>query len=177
MNEPHFVRAFPEPLRRAIEAVYQEVEARIKQAAPRCEASGKCCRFSEYGHTLFLSHFEAEILLETAPAYEQPVLASSCPFQIEGLCTARAERPLGCRVYYCDPKFQEEQYEITEWALKELKKLADAFDTGWFYAPLHVFLNQANRKSDSTAATSRMNLEVRLEQTEEKTRRTLPRYE
>ena len=133
-----------EDLRKAVMAIYAEVDEAIAVAKPRCESSGRCCRFTEYGHTLFLSQFEADILLETAPAFEQPVTRDGCPFQVERLCTARHERPIGCRVYFCDPDFQEEQQgPITERAIAKLKKLADEHNTGWNYAPLHVFLNQA----------------------------------
>ena len=41
------------------------------------------------------------------PPYEQPVTADFCPFQKDNLCTAREPRPLGCRVYFCDPAYQE----------------------------------------------------------------------
>jgi Fe-S-cluster containining protein len=124
-------------------AVYAEVDRQVAVAAPRCDASGRCCRFEEYGHTLFLSRFEAEILLETAPAYDKPVSRAGCPFQVDGLCTARDERPLGCRIYFCDPAYQTRQSEITEAAIADLKRIADETGTGWHYAPLHVFLNDA----------------------------------
>jgi superfamily I DNA/RNA helicase len=39
-------------------AVYEERWA--DPAGPVCVASGRCCRFKEYGHTLFLSNLEAE---------------------------------------------------------------------------------------------------------------------
>ena len=48
-------------------AVYAAADAAVRAAGPRCDASGRCCRFTEYGHTLFLSAFEAEILLESRP--------------------------------------------------------------------------------------------------------------
>jgi Fe-S-cluster containining protein len=131
-------------LKQAVLAIYAEVDAAIAAAKPRCESSGRCCRFTEYGHSLFLSQFEADILLETAPEFDQPVTRDGCPFQVNRLCTARSERPIGCRVYFCDPDFQEEQQgPITEAAIAKLKKLADEHGTGWNYAPLHVYLNQA----------------------------------
>ncbi|MGL4420966.1 MAG: hypothetical protein ACRCZF_09910 [Gemmataceae bacterium] len=129
-------------VRERVEQVYARVDAAIAAAKPKCEASGRCCRFAEYGHTLFLSHFEAEILLESAPGYDQPVDRTGCPFQVGNRCTARAERPLGCRIYFCDPAFQEPAHELTESALKELKAIAEEFGTTWHYAPLHVHLNQ-----------------------------------
>ena len=132
-------------LRAAVDGVYADVDAAVAAARPVCQASGKCCRFAEYGHTLFLSRFEADILLESAPGYDQPVSRDGCPFQVGGLCTARAERPLGCRVYFCDPTYAGVGEAITEAALGKLKRLADAHDTGWEYAPLHHFLNAAER--------------------------------
>ncbi|HXD86689.1 MAG TPA: hypothetical protein VN641_09355 [Urbifossiella sp.] len=130
-------------VRRDVLEVYAAVDAAVAAAGPRCQASGRCCRFEEYGHTLFLSRFEAELLLEAAPPYSQPVSRASCPFQVDGLCTARQERPLGCRIYFCDPAYQETGQRITEEAIANLKRIADEHDTGWEYAPLHVFLNES----------------------------------
>jgi hypothetical protein len=124
-------------------AVYAESDAAVAAAGPRCDASGRCCRFTEYGHTLFISAFEAEILLESAPPFERPVASDACPFQVAGLCTARTARPLGCRIYFCDPVYQERMREITEVAVARLKRIADQHGTGWHYAPLHHFLNAA----------------------------------
>lgn len=148
-------------LRRRVLSVYAEVDAAVAAAGPRCDASGRCCRFKEYGHTLFLSRFEAEILLDTAPPYSKPVSADGCPFQVGGLCTARGERPLGCRIYFCDPGYQDRQNEITEHAVARLKALADEFGTGWQYASLHVFLNAADRPQDRDV-TMADNARIRL---------------
>src|SRR5438067_2374036 len=101
-------------LRQAVLEIYHAADAEVAAAGPVCVASGRCCRFKEYGHTLFISSLEAEVLLESAPPFEQPVTADFCPFQKENLCTARDPRPLGCRVYYCDPTYQETGNQITE---------------------------------------------------------------
>src|ERR1700730_5200937 len=94
-------------LRLQVLELYRAVDAEVRAAGPVCVASGRCCRFKEYGHTLFLSNLEAEVLLNAAPSYEHPVTAAFCPFQQGNLCTAREPRPLGCRIYYCDPAYQE----------------------------------------------------------------------
>lgn len=135
-------------IRERVLAVYAAVDAAVAAASPRCEASGRCCRFTEYGHTLFLSHFEAEILLDAAPPYTRPVTRDSCPFQVANLCTAREPRPLGCRIYFCDPAYEENGNALTEDAIARLKRIADEHGTGWRYAPLHVFLNEADRPQD-----------------------------
>src|SRR5437868_14927700 len=94
-------------LRRRVLAIYAETDAAVAAAGPKCDASGRCCRFKEWGHVLFLSGLESEVLLESAPAFQPPVSADFCPFQKENLCTAREPRPLGCRIYFCDPAYQD----------------------------------------------------------------------
>jgi hypothetical protein len=130
----------PEPRRQVLE-LYAEVDLEVAAAGPVCVASGRCCRFKEYGHTLFLSNLEADVLLAGAPPYERPVTADFCPFQKGNLCTARGPRPLGCRVYYCDPAYQETGNRISETYVRRLKELAEAHGVPWRYAPLHAFLN------------------------------------
>jgi hypothetical protein len=128
---------------KAVYALYEEVDREVAAAGPVCVASGRCCRFKEHGHVLFLSNLEADVLLAAAPPYEKPVSAEFCPFQKENLCTARGPRPLGCRIYYCDPNYQQTANAITEKYLTKLKTLADTQDVSWRYAPLHVFLNES----------------------------------
>jgi Fe-S-cluster containining protein len=129
-------------IRERVLSLYAAVDAAVAAAGPKCEASGRCCRFKEYGHTLFISHIEADVLLADAPPYELPASPDFCPFQKDNLCTAREPRPLGCRIYFCDPAWQEKGNEVTEMALRQLKQLADEFGLGWRYAPLHIFLNE-----------------------------------
>jgi hypothetical protein len=139
-------------LRRQVLALYDDVDAEVRAAGPVCVASGRCCRFKEYGHVLYVSNLEADILLSQAPPYEQPVSPDFCPFQKENLCTAREPRPLGCRVYYCDPAYQETGNRITEKYLQRLKALAQDHGLPWQYAPLHTFLNEAStRGADATS--------------------------
>lgn len=128
-------------IRERVQAIYASAEKEIAAVGPVCLASGRCCRFKEYGHTLFVSNLEANVLLEGAPAYERPVSGDFCPFQKEKLCTAREHRPLGCRVFFCDPGYQETSHRITEKYLAELRQLADESGVEWQYAPLHHFLN------------------------------------
>lgn len=130
-----------EELRRQVLALYQDVDREVAAAGPVCVASGRCCRFKDYGHVLFLSNLEADVLLAQAPLYEQPVTSDFCPFQKDNLCTAREPRPLGCRIYYCDSSYQETGNGLTEKYLHRLKELAEAQGIAWRYAPLHTFLN------------------------------------
>lgn len=136
-------------LRARVFRLYDSADAEIRTHSPVCLASGKCCRFAEYGHTLFLSHLEADILLSGAPSYDAPTNTSFCPFQVNQLCTAREHRPLGCRVYFCDVNYMGKAEPITEKYLAELKSLSEEFNLGWCYAPLHRFLDA--RTADVTS--------------------------
>jgi hypothetical protein len=127
----------------AVLEIYAQADRDVAAAGPVCIASGRCCRFKEYGHTLFLSNLEAEVLLDSAPPFSGPVVPEFCPFQKDKLCTARDGRPLGCRVYYCDPAYQATGNRISETHLAALKDLADVHGREWRYAPLHAFLNEA----------------------------------
>lgn len=129
-------------LARRVQEIYAQADAAVAQAGPRCDASGRCCRFKEYGHTLFISQLEADVLLASSPPFAPQSNGDFCPFQVDNLCTAREPRPLGCRVYFCDPAYQETGQQISEDHLRKLKQLADELGMGWHYAPLHHFLKE-----------------------------------
>ena len=124
-------------------ALYEDLDGDVAQAAPVCELSGRCCRFKEYGHTLFISRPEAELLLQQGLPENAVVNDAGCPYQINGLCSARERRPLGCRVYYCDPKYAGAGEALSERYIGRLKELHDATGTPWEYRPLHHFLAEA----------------------------------
>ena len=142
-----------EALRRKVLEIYAEADREVAAAGPVCVASGRCCRFKEFGHVLFISNLEADVLLHAAPHYDTPVSSDFCPFQKENLCTAREPRPLGCRVYYCDPNYQETAQALTEKHLRRLKDLAEANGVEWRYAPLHHFLNHPEDAATDTMTT------------------------
>jgi hypothetical protein len=133
-------------IHRKVLEIYREVDQAVSMAGPVCIASGRCCRFKEYGHTLFLSNLEADVLLAEAPPYQLPVTPNFCPFQKDNLCTTREPRPLGCRIYFCDPQYQETGNRLSEEYLHRLKQLAQENDIEWRYAPLHEFLNHQDKE-------------------------------
>jgi hypothetical protein len=135
----------PARFRADLHALYAALDAEVARLGPVCQLSGRCCRFAEYGHTLFLSAPEASVLLDEAPRPVRPLdQGESCPWQDDsGRCTAREARPLGCRVYYCDPGYQSHAEAMGEAFIGRLKRLADAHGLPWDYAPLHRHLHQA----------------------------------
>ncbi len=130
-----------DPLRR----LYAELDGEVAGHGPTCHLSGRCCRFEEHGHTLFVSAPEADYLLAYAPPPARLLDdGSTCPWQDHrGHCTARDARPLGCRLYYCDPTYQDALPELGERFIARLKSLVDDGGLRWDYAPLHRHLHAA----------------------------------
>jgi Fe-S-cluster containining protein len=121
-------------------ALYDELDREVAAAGAVCQVSGRCCRFVEYGHTLFLSRVEAELLLEQPAKGETQLDEANCPYQVDRLCTARERRPLGCRVYFCNPEYEGKAEEISERYIKRLKELHAAHGREWDYRRLHAHL-------------------------------------
>ena len=131
--------------REALLGVYEELDAEVSRLAPACLVSGRCCRFEEYGHTLFASAPEMALLLADAPPPPRALdEGATCPWQDDrGRCSARGARPMGCRVYFCDPSYQAMAPEIAEAGIVRLKALVDELGLPWDYAPLHRHLRRA----------------------------------
>lgn len=147
MTPPETAAGVPlDPARAGLKALYLDLQEELARHAPVCVLSGKCCRFQEYGHTLFLSALEMEHLLAEAPPAFRPLdEGATCPWQDpSGRCTAREARPLGCRVYYCDPGFQDRMNDVAEAHVSRLKMLSERYGRPWSYAPLHVHLRAAS---------------------------------
>jgi hypothetical protein len=127
-----------------LRALYEQVDAEVAGLGPVCQLSGRCCRFKEYGHTLFVSTPEVQLLLDSAPAPQRPLDGGeTCPWQDDrGHCTARDCRPLGCRVYYCDPAYEPSAHGLSERYIARLKALTDRHGLPWNYAPLHRHLRE-----------------------------------
>ncbi|QDU62548.1 hypothetical protein Pan216_34150 [Planctomycetes bacterium Pan216] len=121
-------------------SLYESIDEQISEAGPRCEASGKCCRFKEFDHTLFLTEPEAELLLEPGLPPGPHDGTIGCPYQVGGLCTARERRPVACRTFFCDPSFEEKMVTMTEDSIGRLKAWHRESGRAWTYRPLAYFL-------------------------------------
>lgn len=144
----------PNQFRSEIQEIYRTCDEEVARLQPVCQISGRCCRFVEYDHTLFLSAPEFAILLADAPPPVRPLdEGATCPWQdLRGRCTAREARPLGCRVYFCDPNYSAHGPEIAESAIARLKALVVAMNLPWGYAPLHRHLHEAAAEGDYPGA-------------------------
>ena len=116
--------------------LYAEFDRRTAEVAPVCRASGRCCDFEAFGHTLFASRLEVEVLVAESGLSAFDPATRLCPFWKERRCTARAPRPLGCRAFFCDEAKTGAMRELHEEFLLREKGLHERHGIPWRYAPL-----------------------------------------
>ncbi len=132
----------------------------VRKHRPLCLASGACCRFEEYGHRMYLSGLEAAFVIRRidasraararnplrtlaidSPLSVDEVAAAQtrgdCPYLHLGHCDAHLERPLGCRIFFCDQgadglgaAWQNDLYESTH---NEIRALHDSLALPYRY--------------------------------------------
>src|SRR5687768_326847 len=78
----------------AVLEIYSRVQTQIDARKPRCDISGRCCRFETYGHRLFVTTAELAAFHQQLPAETAAAVAGwdgiGCPFQVAGRCGVHA---------------------------------------------------------------------------------------
>lgn len=95
---------------RELKAIYSDLEGEHR---PVCVRTGRCCRFGEFGHQLWMTRLEVEYLLERAGLPEGGD-EGVCPFLKGGECAVRDRRMLGCRIYFCDASYTSVMTQLYE---------------------------------------------------------------
>ena len=117
----------------AMREFYARIDRQIAEKPATCWNHGDCCRFAQFGHRLYVTALEVCYYLATGDA-PPPVTGDTCPHAYEGKCHARERRPLGCRIFFCDPLAQAWQGPFTEEHLAVLRELHDELGVRYFYA-------------------------------------------
>ena len=140
----------------AVRRVYRSLAARVAARRPVCDASGRCCRFEEYGHRLFVTTVELAAFAASVESEPSEWDGTGCRYQAGGKCGVHADRPFGCRMFYCDPTagdWQEAEYERYH---KRLKRLHAALGVPYYYVEWREALGAAGlASSDSFVAKPR----------------------
>lgn len=127
-----------------IRQIYDALGNAIAQKGPTCWASGKCCNFNAYGHLLYVTGLEIAWYCRQLPATDVTVnLKAACPFQVDGLCSTHAIRPLGCRVYFCQQGTQDWQQDLYEQFQQQLVQLHKDHDIDYAYMEWRAGLDEA----------------------------------
>jgi Fe-S-cluster containining protein len=122
----------------AVAAIYESVREQIDARRPVCVMSGRCCRFEEYGHRLYVTTMElASFSRAASPQGFLGAMSAwdgtGCPFQVNRLCSVHASRPFGCRIFFCDPTATQWQQDLYERFHAELKGLHESLQVPYFY--------------------------------------------
>jgi Fe-S-cluster containining protein len=132
-------------VRAAIAAVHRRIADAVADRQPRCDQSGRCCRFDAFGHDLYLTGLEIAVFLRHAPAPPAPspphahaltVLTDpgrTCPYMLDRACTVHAIRPAGCRIFFCQPGTQAWQQDLYEACLDDVRRLHDDLALPYHY--------------------------------------------
>jgi len=116
----------------AMRDFYEAADKVIVARGALCTNRGDCCRFGEFGHRLYVTTLEVVYFIARHTS-RLPVTEDACPHAIDGTCHAREGRPLGCRVFYCDPKAQDWQGPLTEKMLSRLREMHTRLNVPYVY--------------------------------------------
>ena len=138
--------AFSPAVAAELRAIHSDMAAATAERRPVCDASGRCCRFGEWGHLLYVTGLEAAWCLResgrapTALEVRAAAGRDDCPFLDAGRCGVHAFRPVGCRAYFCDPRAEGWQEDLSERMLARLRALHEAHGIPYRYGEWRTML-------------------------------------
>lgn len=124
-------------VRAAVGALYEDVQREVDLRRPVCLISGRCCRFEEYGHRLFVTTAELATFVHQLGQTQRTKGGwdgSGCPFQSNKMCGVHAIRPFGCRMFFCDATSTEWQNDAYERFHAQLRRVHEELAVPYFYA-------------------------------------------
>jgi len=164
-----FAAASRPDVHQAITATLHAVERSVADRAPRCDLSGRCCDFDRFqgGHRLYVTGLElawtllqpVRISAHAAPMrlIDQPRATphdGACPFQKNRLCTVHTIRPIGCRLFFCDPAAESWQQTMYAHFLAEIRRPHDRHAVAYRYIEWRAGLREAWAHRDAAPSSS-----------------------
>ena len=123
-----------------IQDILNSALVEIESFDPDCKACGNCCDFANFGHRLYVSTGELANLISQSPIDADEIEHLKCPYQQNDLCLARNARPLGCRLFFCDEKINDQYQQIYEDCYAKIKQAHLKFSTAYNYIELSTGL-------------------------------------
>lgn len=133
-------------VREAVAALYEAVQREIDARRPLCVVSGRCCRFEEFGHRLFVTTMELAAFQHDLAKADYSGMAGwdgkGCPFQKNKLCGVHSIRPFGCRIFFCDATSTDWQHAVYERFHAGLRRSHEALCVPYRYLEWRAALQQ-----------------------------------
>ena len=124
-----------DPWKTDLAELYARVDEKVAAGGARCELSGRCCDFPTSDHVLYASGLEGDYAVAAVDGAIPPAASGTCPWFVDGLCGLRDGRPMGCRIYFCDPSWADEMTVVYETFHAELKQLHERHGRSYVYGP------------------------------------------
>ncbi len=122
-------------IRSDLTVLYRDLDEELRRYRhPECETCGQCCCFTEWGHELWVTQFELDLLI-SEHGLRRPTGEGVCPYLSDGLCQARSGRALSCRIFTCKGD-QSELESVHEKYLSRLRELARSEGLDIYYGEL-----------------------------------------
>jgi Fe-S-cluster containining protein len=124
-----------------VRAIYADLERELSAMGGRCERSGRCCRFREFGHRLYLTTPELIYMLDGLDPAALEVPEDRCPFLSadpdgKAVCGRRDNRAIGCRIFFCNVLDQAPFNEVYERHHARMTALCERFGLPYEYREL-----------------------------------------
>jgi len=123
------------------------VDRAVADRQPVCEASGRCCRFESFGHRLFVTGLEAAHVVRSLTSDRvraaTDVAEGACQLQHGGRCSIHETRPLGCRIFFCDPTADAWQQRLYESMQRTIRTIHDTHALPYRYMEWRAALREA----------------------------------
>ncbi len=127
--------------------LYARVDEAVTAIGTVCINRGICCDFDKVDHILYATDLEIDYLIEVHGPPPRPAHPNQCPYQVDGMCAARAARPIGCRTYFCDPTGVDARSLVYEQHYALIKKIQTTYGYSHRYSPLLLTLAQHPSRS------------------------------
>jgi Fe-S-cluster containining protein len=130
-----------------LQALYKALEEEIQPYIPLCQRSSRCCHFKSFGHRLYSTSLEVQYALNSKPLnlpLKETLKPLTCPYlQEDGACGNREGRPLGCRIFFCDPQYEKEIAPLLyEKYHKKIQTSLEKFKIEYFYGEMTLQLQE-----------------------------------
>lgn len=157
----------------ALRDAHETIAGAARASNPVCTASGRCCDFGRVGHDLFVTGLEVAWTLDRIPAaraigvgdVSTAEARGDCPFLVADgsikRCGVHPARPMGCRVYFCDPTRERFVQDLAERGASLVRELHDLLSIPYVYAEWRVLLRCFAEAGIATTPTRSIEFESR----------------
>jgi len=138
--------AFLPQVESELRSIHLEAAEETRRQRPLCIASGDCCHFERFGHRLYVTGLETAWTLRhlggppSWPSLQAGAQRGDCPYLHGGQCSIHSARPLGCRLFFCDPLATAWQQDLSERLLARVRRLHDALSLPYRYGDWRTML-------------------------------------